>query len=338
MLKNSMLKTLLKFTFAIAIIAWMLRSGKLDLSLVNSLLENKAALSLGLFLIVIQGVLAAIRFRSLLKVKVTQEISLVQILRINWIGYFFSSFLPGAVTGDLVKLIYIRDIAPGTSKSFLFTTALIDRVFGLVGLLAVTGVSSLLYYQQVLELSPKMKGIIFFNLLLFAGSVIFVLILFLPKKSKQLISQFIGKIPKIGIKIQKLIEQFWSVGNSPKTVLTTLALSILIQFSTIFVFWVLTAPFYSHDLSLPYILTLVPIGLITIAIPISPAGLGVGHAVFANLFELVHISNGASLFNLYFLCAVFINLLGIFAYLSSGKKHNLQVETEELEHSLEKNS
>ena len=58
-----------------------------------------------------------------------------------------------------------------------------------------------------------------------------------------------------------------------------------------------------------------PIGMMAVAVPISPAGLGVGHAIFDGLFKLYGTFNGASLFNLYFLTTISVNLMGIFPYL-----------------------
>ena len=52
-----------------------------------------------------------------------------------------------------------------------------------------------------------------------------------------------------------------------------------------------------------------------IAVPISPAGAGVGHVVFETLYREVGLSQGANLFNLYFLINFSINLVGIIPFL-----------------------
>ena len=54
------------------------------------------------------------------------------------------------------------------------------------------------------------------------------------------------------------------------------------------------------------------------AIPIAPAGIGVGHAVFDTLFGLFGINNGASLFNIYLLAIVAESLTGAIPYLLTG--------------------
>jgi hypothetical protein len=60
---------------------------------------------------------------------------------------------------------------------------------------------------------------------------------------------------------------------------------------------------------------LVPLGLLVTAIPVSPAGLGVGQVAFLALFHLVGASQGANLFTLYMASYVVINLTGALLYL-----------------------
>ena len=62
-------------------------------------------------------------------------------------------------------------------------------------------------------------------------------------------------------------------------------------------------------------LMLVPLGLLVTAIPVSPAGLGVGQVAFLALFHLAGTSQGANLFTLYMASYVVINLAGAFLYL-----------------------
>ena len=89
-------------------------------------------------------------------------------------------------------------------------------------------------------------------------------------------------------------------------------------------FYTLTSPFYEQALPLRYAFTFIPVGMIAVAIPIAPAGLGIGHAIFNWLFSFFNISKGASLFNLYFIAIMSINMVGSIFYVMSGKKHGLK--------------
>ncbi len=133
-----------------------------------------------------------------------------------------------------------------------------------------------------------------------------------------------SKIPFIGSRIAKVMAEVWLIGSEKIVLVKCLSLSTVLQFSSIFAFWLITKNFYDRELLFSQVFTFVPAGFIAVAIPISPAGAGVGHLIFNQLFSFVNISNGASLFNLYFLAAVCINLLGIIPYLFYGKHHDLK--------------
>lgn len=181
-----------------------------------------------------------------------------------------------------------------------------------------------------MNLSPEIKNIMRFNLFLFFGAVLFLIALFLPEKIQEKLLNFSAKIPFLGQKIHKTLLQVWDIGRDKKSMMICLCISVFSQFLNILAFWIVSSPFYGKELALSEAFTFIPIGLITIAIPISPSGLGVGHLVFDKLFQFVGIPGGASLFNLFFVCIVFVNLLGFFPYILSGKRHNLK-EAEEFD-------
>ena len=329
-------KLLLKIFFAIGIIYWLLQSGKLDFSLIPQAFANKASWPWAILLLIIQDIVSAIRWKMILEICSHKRLPFMDILRTTWIGLFFNSFLPGAITGDFIKLIYARDINPNLTKSYLITSVVIDRMLGLIGLLALLGISSLFYYGQALELGPQMDKLIHFNLLLFIGSLGFVGSLFMSPKYQLLILSLTQKIPLLGQKICKLLKQVWIIGDNKSVVLKCILISIFLQFLSLLAFYILSKPFYNIPLPLSALFTFIPIGFITIAIPISPAGLGVGHAIFDQLYQLVGIFGGANFFNLYFLCLISVNSLGIFPYLMSNKKYSFS-EVEKFESNCSSN-
>ncbi len=99
-------------------------------------------------------------------------------------------------------------------------------------------------------------------------------------------------------------------------------MSMAMQANNVFAFWLISSPFFNSPLSLYMAYTFIPLGMMAIAIPISPAGLGVGHAIFGTLFGYYGIKGGASLFNLYFLALITMNLLGAIPFMR-GKRHSL---------------
>jgi len=308
-------KILLKLLFAAAILFWLIHQGKLDFSLIGKAFQDPKWPMLTIFLVLTTNLFGAWRWKKLVEIKAGRNLPFVPILKLSWIGLFFSSVLPGAVTGDILKIFYAKHLDPKLTKTFLIMSVLMDRIIGLIGLLFLLGGFSLYSYREVTAISPSLAHLIHFNFLLFIGVFIFFLSIFLPKTIQAKILPWTLRVPFLGERIHKTLEQVWLMGQSHGTILLCLGMSLCSQFFNILGFWSITAPFYQVPISFPHIFTFMPVGMMAVAVPISPAGLGVGHAIFDGLFKLYGTFNGASLFNLYFIITVSINLMGVFPYL-----------------------
>lgn len=325
-----MLKLILKFGFSFALLFWLLKSGKIDFNLIKLSIEKDSRIFIAILLITLQAIIAAYRFKKIIDTKASKPFHFFDIFKLNLIGMFFSSILPGAVTGDLIKLIYIKKHDAKLSKTFLLTSIFIDRLLGLSGLLFLSGILSLIYFNDITAIAPKLSHIIFVNFFLFLGICLFFIFLFLPRKIQNVFFRILKFIPIIGHKIVQIFMQIFSLKENYKVYLQCFLLSFIIQFISVSTFWFLTSPFYQKDLPLIYAFSFIPIGLITVAIPISPAGLGVGHALFEKLFLFVGINGGANLFNLFFICNLAVNLFGIIPYLKTPKLKNHSLLEEQL--------
>lgn len=318
-----MLKIILKFTFATGIIYWLVSSGKLDFSLISKSFSVGYGWLFCILCIITQDIISAFRWKLILKPGIKSKLPNLQMIKLTWIGLFFNSVLPGAVTGDLIKLVYAKDLDKDVSKTFLVTTVFMDRILGLMGLLTVMGFFSVIFYNDIILLSPQLKPLIQVNFLLFLGAIVFMTILFLPKKMQERILSLTDLIPLLGKHVSKTLKQGWLIGNDKRIMFYSYLLSVGLQLLNVFSFWIITSPFYGKDVPFEHLVTIIPLGYIAVAVPISPSGLGVGHLAFEKLFSFAGIEGGAGLFNLYFLCLVSINLLGFFPYIFSGKRHSL---------------
>lgn len=328
MLKIYMLKNILKFSLAAGLLYWLAQSGKLDFSLIAKSYQNGYHWLFVIFILIIQGLTTTFRLKKILETKTSKPFKFHEIVRYNWIGMFFSSILPGAVTGDFIKLYYIKKHDKNFTKMFLITAIMLDRIMGLLGLLFVSGLISLIYYSDLAKISDRLTHVVLVNYFLFLGGIALLFLLFSPKKIQKIIVHFLYKIPKIGHTIVAKLEPILTLNQNRRTYFFCFLISIVSQTLSIFAFWFLTKPFYEVPIPLAHAFSFIPIGLIAVAIPISPAGLGVGHAMFQNLFSFVGIHNGASLFNLFFLCGLGVNLLGIIPYLMAPKVSDHQIKDE----------
>ncbi|MES2528022.1 MAG: lysylphosphatidylglycerol synthase transmembrane domain-containing protein [Bdellovibrionota bacterium] len=315
---KTLITTFLKLAVAFALIYWLLKSGKLDLSLIAELGKNPMGVLISVLLAMTNIWIISVRWRGILEARNSVHIPLLGLVRANWIGQFFSSVLPGSVTGDLIKIIYIQEYDKNLSKKFVFATILIDRVMGLCGLILLVGMTSVLFQDHIIENAPATKPLLMFNYALSAavlvGMAIFVFF-----------DQFVHKIFALGEKIlfPKIWQKFGDLWNDlvsiKKQMLKALCLSLVVQFTGVLIFWSLIYPFVVGKMDFVQALAFIPLGLMTLALPIAPSGLGVGHAIFQKLFEFSGINNGASLFNLFFFITLLVNIAGIIPYLLSRK-------------------
>jgi uncharacterized protein (TIRG00374 family) len=324
------LKMALKVILAVAIVTWLLKSGKLDFSLIAESFKVGYGWLFCLLFLVFQDAVSSIRWRWLLKVNSQAKFPFLDMVRVTWIGLFFNSFLPGAVTGDFIKLLYIRDLDPKMSKTYLVTSVLMDRILGLMGLLLILGVSSLIFYTEIIGLSPQMKNLVHFNLLLFVGALGFIVFLFAPRALQEKVLKLSALIPVLGSKIHKTLMSVWTIGDNKTVLFKCIFISMFLQATNFGAFYLISSPFYGTEVPFQYIITLIPIGFMAVAVPISPAGLGVGHVIFEKLFSFVGVDGGANFFNLYFVALVFINSFGFLPYIFGGRQHSLK-EAEDFE-------
>jgi len=319
-MKKEIIKALLKLVFALLIIYWLFSKGTIDFNLVRTSLNHPERWAFVLVMGALQAIAASYRWKTMLEIKSKEKISLRKTTAITWIGMFFSSVLPGAVTGDLIKVIYAKNLSPNFTKTFLLTSTFLDRIIGLIGLLILLGVFSVFHYSNLSSLSPDLTRLIHFNFLLFLGVITFLTMLFLPKKIQQIILSLVDKFPLIGHRIVKTFEEVWLLGQNRGVIIRAIIISVLLHTSNITNFWILTSPFFDHPLALSQMFTFAPIGLMAVAVPITPSGLGIGHAIFNSLFSFFGITRGASLFNIYLVASLIINLSGAIPYLLSSKK------------------
>ena len=73
-------------------------------------------------------------------------------------------------------------------------------------------------------------------------------------------------------------------------------------------------------------LFLMPIGLISTAIPLAPGGIGIGHVAFESLYQLVGVTGGADIFNMYIIMQLAVYLLGGIPYFLYNSEYHIPPE------------
>ncbi|NNM88753.1 MAG: flippase-like domain-containing protein [Phycisphaerae bacterium] len=126
---------------------------EIEAGLHSLMMRANGWLLLGALIIVgIPFFLTAWRWQMLMSVQ-DMRLSYAQCLRLNFVGQFYSTFLPGTTSGDLVKIIYTARVTGKTTQSAV--TVLLDRVIGLIGLVMVAGIAAAV---QLLATSSQSGG------------------------------------------------------------------------------------------------------------------------------------------------------------------------------------
>ena len=311
---------LLKFTLAIGLIFWLVNSGKLDLNLIVRFMQNPMRFALGFGGLILITLIVTWRYGFIIQSKIEKTVPFKDMLKYNWIGIFFNSVMPGSVSGDIVKVYYLRGYDENLSTRFLFASILIDRFAGLFGIIFLLGFFSIFNYGPMTALSPDVKYMLHLNFLLLAGVVFGFFLLFFGDKLPRKILAPMFKIDSLKNIAHKLIDAWENFCLFRGVMIKLTAISIVIQSLVVFFFWFMINPFADAPIPLMQAYSLVPIGFIGIAVPLAPSGLGVGHALFHELFQFIGVSNGASLFNIFFLVQLLVNLVGVVPYITLSER------------------
>lgn len=316
----SWLKLLLKFSFSFAILFYMVQSGKLDLSVVKKGFSHSTILVLTLSLVIAAMGFSLYRWRLLMSGQGI-DLSLSQLIRYGMIGAFFNTTMPGAVSGDIIKAWYVLSDYRGQKKTPVLTSILLDRIFGVFGLVLVSS-SPLLFLWSDVWAIPQLRQVSVAVLLLFAGVCAFFGYImlsvwgpfaYLRKKMDGMAHIRVGQV------FIQAYDAWVTYRNRPLILLQALILSALTHLMIVFVV-ILSAHALGEDKMVFYqYFLLVPIGLLSTAIPIAPAGLGVGQLAFAALFSLAGSTHGAEVFTMLVTLQILLNLTGVFFYIRSPK-------------------
>lgn len=304
---------ILKILFAAGILYWLATSGKLNFRALQNLLTWQLGLPC-LLLIFVNLVLASERWRILLRTQGIHE-GPWPIFKLSMIGSFFNFAMPGGVGGDVVKAYYFTKDHKGT-KVLAVTSIFMDRVLGLYSMIAMALVVMFYDFNHVVTV-PTLYSLFYLVSLLFVLCS-FGLALVFSKKiyNKSWLKNILIKLP-FSAKTLKLYESMHLYGSSGKSVLLVIVISFFAQLSSI-LFLSVAGIAAGIDVPLKTYFLVAPLGFMATAIPISPAGIGVGQAAFYFLFNL-HTGTkselGPTVITALQVTTLLLSLIGAFFYL-----------------------
>lgn len=277
-----MVAKLLKFAVAGGLIYWLVQSGLLDLSKLKLLMHPLgialAILIAGLNLLVNHG-----RWVSLLRAQGLKR-GFWSTTPLTLIGVFFNFAIPGAVGGDVVKAYYVTQDHP-TQRMNAVTTVFMDRVIGLYSMMFLA-ICALLVDLQVIFSSSLLKttAVTLIGVFLFA-SLGLGLAFSSRVKRKNWIESFLNKLPK-GQVFVRLYLAVQSYREQPTQIIRAFALSVVAQLIAVGFMVFVGQALGENWIPIKAYIFAVPLGFIVSALPVAPAGIGVGQLAFMFLFRL----------------------------------------------------
>jgi len=309
-----------KFAFAFGVLWYMVANGKLDLTVVKKGFSHFQFMVSAVLLVLFALSLGLLRWKLLLEGQ-GLLLSAPQVVRYGMIGAFFNTTMPGAVSGDLIKAWYLIGDRKGQKKTPVLTSILLDRVMGVFGLILVSASPLVLFGSSIWEI-PQLRAIAVPVLMLAAVVLLFFAYImlsvwgplaYLRKRVDPLKEYRIGKV------FLQAYDAWVSYRERPWILVFSILISVANHLCMVTIVIMAAKAIGDDTLSLFHYFLLVPLGLLTTAIPVAPAGLGVGHAAFDALFSLVGSTHGPELFTMLVTVQILFNLSGIIFYLRSPK-------------------
>lgn len=322
--KAHILQTI-KLGLAFAIVFFLVRSGRLSLEQISDFLKKPGFFISALLLLAVVYCANFFRWKLILSL-LDIEVNFATSMRLSMLGQFFSTFMPGAVGGDLVKAIYVARRYP-SRRTHAVLTVLLDRAIGLFALVILGAIGFLLGREHFDSSTHALKPFaLAAGWLLVAGSVVgfvvFTWLTLFPKGIPQEAPKFLDKLP-MARRFKSLYEMIPSFQRKPAVAWLAFSTAIFTQAINAGVLIIVAcALFGAPPWGLIHIDTFVAassVGLCLMALPLAPLGLGVGQVAFSAMFAILGVAQptfGASIATGYQLLSLSLNLLGLYFYIS----------------------
>lgn len=227
--------------------------------------------------------LAAFRWRILLQAAGIQTTA-SNALRLCFVGYFFNNVMPGVTGGDVVRgALITRGLESDRWKAAL--SVIVDRVIGLIALLSLAAVVLAwgLFINAEESRYPNVLGKGVFLVLaaaLLGGAA------YLSRRVREFlgIERWLSKLPG-GSTLTKIDGALSVYRNSLHGLLKAYLMSIPLQICGVLSFWAIGEA-VGASVRLEDNFVIFPVVQTISAIPVAPAGWGVGEWLYGTSFEL----------------------------------------------------
>ncbi len=306
-------KTLLKLGLAGILIFWMVHSGRLDLSAIGRAGTRWPTLLLIAGVFYCQIFIMSLRWRLLAR-SLGFSLSRKRSFSLTMIGMLFNAAVPGSVGGDLLKAYYARgESADGAGA---VASILADRAVGLFSLICLAVAGTAWNYEELVG-NPVLRSLWYMLAALMLIAIVgSVLAIAASERMASLLESF-QIYPPIRAVLIRALGILSAYKRKKSVLLQGVALSLPCHLLACAAFYLALGAVSNSAPNPGLLLFVVPLGLATTALPVSPGGIGIGQAAFYTLFRWMlpgQGSLGSDAFTIYQMVLLSVSLSGIVFY------------------------
>lgn len=313
----------LKLCVAVALVAWLIGSGKLDLVQLRGVGERWPwwLAAWGLFGCVV--FLSAVRWHILLRAQ-NITYSLRDAYALTLVGLFFSQVMLGSTGGDMMKA-YIVVAEQKSRRSASVVSVIFDRAFGLFILLGVALVASLWEFD-LLRANPDLMSFALLVLSMFTGVIVMCWLFFSPRVRQLAWMQAIyRRLPAKGL-LARLEQALANYKDCPRTLLVCAGISIILHCGFICGAICATKALTSQEIPIAACFFVVPLAHVAMAVPLTPGSIGTGETSYNYLLGCVGIPQGSLVAIIMRSVYIVWALIGCICYLKRKRRVDIAIE------------
>ncbi len=210
--------------------------------------------------------------------------------RLGFLGYFLNFVAPGSVGGDVFKAFFIARGMKGR-RAEAVATVVVDRMFGLYGLLVVT--SAALWLGRLPGTGPEFQAVMRATYICTAIGGIVIMLLMIPGFTSGRISQSLANLPKIGPTIGQLLAAVRLYRQRPAVLVVAGLMSLGVHTIFACALYLAAGSLLTFDVapSLGEHFVIVPLAMVAGVLP-TPGGLGVFEAAMEALYRIIPAAGG----------------------------------------------
>jgi uncharacterized membrane protein YbhN (UPF0104 family) len=277
--------TLLRLGVAAGLLVWLWRSGAVDLAGIAGTARSAAWNAEVFALLFLSTWAITLRWWLLLRLEEI-DVSLLTALKLKLVAGFFNNFLPGSITGDVVKLYYVGGKSPA-KKPEAYATVVIDRLIGLAALVFLVVIAALANRDFVFAPEHANLALTFYaSAVVAAGFTGALLALVLARGGSGGLGGWLfrSRLPGIDA-LRRSYATLLRLVARPQVLLAALLLGMVSHALLVLVTVASARALGEGTLAISTYGFLVPLGFFVNAIPVGlPGGLGAGEAAMQELF------------------------------------------------------